>query len=51
MNETLIPLGQFLLAALAFGGGLLFCAWLVLDEVKQGFENDAKPYDWENEEW
>lgn len=50
-NPEMIPLGQFLVGALAFGGGLSFVAWLVLDEVKQGFEDDAKPYDWEREEW
>jgi hypothetical protein len=51
MNPNTITTAQFIVGALAFGGGLLFSAWLVLDEVKQGFEDDAKPYDWEREEW
>lgn len=51
MNPNTITTAQFIVGALAFGGGLSFVAWLVIDEVKQGFAEDAMPYDWEKEEY
>lgn len=39
-NPEMIPLGQFLVGAAAFGLGLLFCAWLAIDQLKHDDEEE-----------
>lgn len=39
-NPEMIPLGEFLIAAGAFGLGLLFLAWLTIDDLKYDLEED-----------
>jgi|GEM_PF-3055462 len=40
-NPEMIPLGQFLIGAAAFGLGLLFIAWLALDDLKRDLDEDG----------